>query len=158
MSVTALHTAIDTPIGPFHVAMHDGVATTSFAWDDDLRDLDPAPDALVARLEAYFTAADDDFADIDLADTSSFTASCWEAARRIQCGDVRTYAELAAMAGSPRAARAVGGAMRANPAPIIVPCHRVVASNGGLGGFSGHMAPGGMQLRAKRWLLEHERR
>jgi methylated-DNA-[protein]-cysteine S-methyltransferase len=56
---------------------------------------------------------------------------------RIPYGDVSTYKEVAAKAGSPRGARAAGNALGANPIPIVVPCHRVLASGGGLGGYGG---------------------
>lgn len=77
----------------------------------------------------------------------------WEAMQRIAPGKVRSYGELARELGS--SARAVGGACGANPLPVIVPCHRVVASGGGLGGFMGARAEG-FELGIKRWLLEHE--
>ena len=71
--------------------------------------------------------------------------------RAIPRGETLTYGEVAALAGSPGAARAVGTVMSTNPVPIIVPCHRVVGSAGGLGGFS---AAGG--VRTKRWMLDIE--
>lgn len=77
----------------------------------------------------------------------------WEAMQRIAPGEVRTYGDLARELGS--SARAVGGACGANPLPVIVPCHRVVASGGSLGGFMGARAEG-FELGIKRWLLEHE--
>lgn len=80
-----------------------------------------------------------------------FQRRVWAALRAIPAGETRTYGELAAELGS--SARAVGGACRANPVPIVVPCHRVVAVDG-LGGFSG--ATAGPRLAAKRWLLAHE--
>jgi methylated-DNA-[protein]-cysteine S-methyltransferase len=77
----------------------------------------------------------------------------WEAMQRIPGGEVRTYGDLAHDIKS--SARAVGGACGANPIPLIVPCHRVVAANHGLGGFMGQRAEG-FELSIKRWLLEHE--
>lgn len=77
----------------------------------------------------------------------------WEAMQRIPAGKTRSYGELAAELGS--SARAVGGACGANPIPLIVPCHRVIAAHGGLGGFMGQKAEG-FELTIKRWLLEHE--
>jgi methylated-DNA-[protein]-cysteine S-methyltransferase len=77
----------------------------------------------------------------------------WEAMQRIPAGTTRTYGELAAELGS--SARAVGGACGANPIPLIVPCHRVIAAHGGLGGFMGQKAEG-FELAIKRWLLGHE--
>ena len=77
----------------------------------------------------------------------------WEAMQRIPAGETRTYGELALELGS--SARAVGGACGANPIPLVVPCHRVIAANGALGGFMGAKAEG-FELAIKRWLLEHE--
>ena len=77
----------------------------------------------------------------------------WEAMQRIAAGRTRTYGELAAELGS--SARAVGGACGANPIPLVVPCHRVIAAHGGLGGFMGEKREG-FELGIKRWLLEHE--
>ena len=74
------------------------------------------------------------------------------ALRAIPYGEVRSYGELALQAGSPRAARAVGQVMAANPLPIIIPCHRVIAARGLLGGYSG-----GGGLVTKSWLLDFER-
>ena len=77
----------------------------------------------------------------------------WEAMQRIPAGSTRTYGELAAeLKSSPRA---VGGACGANPIPVVVPCHRVIAANRALGGFMGSREPG-FELGIKRWLLEHE--
>ncbi|MBI5137863.1 MAG: methylated-DNA--[protein]-cysteine S-methyltransferase [Nitrospirae bacterium] len=78
-----------------------------------------------------------------------FQLAVWQAARRIPPGQVRTYGELAGAIGRPRAARAVGQALGANPVPLLVPCHRVVAAGGALGGFTG-----GTALKAR--LLAHE--
>jgi methylated-DNA-[protein]-cysteine S-methyltransferase len=64
----------------------------------------------------------------------------WRALLRVKRGSVRTYQGLAKDAGSPRAVRAVGQAMARNPLPIVVPCHRVIASGGALGGYTGGVA------------------
>lgn len=89
---------------------------------------------------------------------SAFQQRVWQEISYIACGETLTYGELAGRIGS--AARAVGQACGANPYPIVVPCHRVVAStrglNGGLGGFA--HATDGFLLDIKRWLLEHEGR
>jgi methylated-DNA-[protein]-cysteine S-methyltransferase len=77
----------------------------------------------------------------------------WEAMQRIPAGSTRTYGELAAELRS--SARAVGGACGANPIPLIVPCHRIIAASGRIGGFMGAKAEG-FELGIKRWLLEHE--
>jgi methylated-DNA-[protein]-cysteine S-methyltransferase len=86
---------------------------------------------------------------VDLTGVPPFLVRCLLAARRIRYGQVRSYGWLAAAAGNPRAARAAGQAMARNPLPIIVPCHRVVAADGSLGGFGGG-------LEMKRALLELE--
>lgn len=82
---------------------------------------------------------------------SSFQRKIYQATAAIPRGKVRTYGELATKAGSPGAARAVGTCMASNPMPLIVPCHRVVGTNGGLGGFSG----GGLPVKMK--LLKSEK-
>ena len=86
---------------------------------------------------------------LDLAQGTPFQQAVWRALLEIPCGETRTYKQIAEQIGRPRAARAVGQAVGANPLPIVVPCHRVVAGNG-LGGFGGGLA-------MKRRLLEIER-
>ncbi|MCX8052274.1 MAG: methylated-DNA--[protein]-cysteine S-methyltransferase [Armatimonadetes bacterium] len=89
-------------------------------------------------LRGYFNGEKVDFSNvaIDLREYGLFYAKVILAARKIPYGTTVTYGELARMAGSPGAARAVGRAMALNKFPIVVPCHRVVASGGKLGGFS----------------------
>lgn len=87
---------------------------------------------------------------LDLKGTA-FQARVWEALRRIPAGEVRSYAEVAATIGSPSAVRAVGTACGRNPAALVIPCHRVVRSDGGLGGYR-------WGLEVKRALLEAETR
>jgi methylated-DNA-[protein]-cysteine S-methyltransferase len=77
----------------------------------------------------------------------------WEAMQRIPAGETRSYGEVAAMLHS--SARAVGGACGANPIPLVVPCHRIIAANRRIGGFMGARADG-FELGIKRWLLAHE--
>jgi O-6-methylguanine DNA methyltransferase len=74
---------------------------------------------------------------LDLAGATDFQTKVWDALRRIAAGATRSYGEVAAAIGVPKAARAVGSACGANPIPLLIPCHRVLASGGGLGGFSG---------------------
>jgi len=102
------------------------------------------------QIQEYFAGTRTTFTlKLDLrAVRSEFNASALEACRNIPFGHTLTYGELAERAGSPGAARAVGTAMSLNPVPIVVPCHRVVAT-GGLGGFTGGLAN-------KRALLAHE--
>jgi O-6-methylguanine DNA methyltransferase len=79
-----------------------------------------------------------------------FQMSVWKALRDIPYGETRTYAQIARATRHPKAFRAVGGANHSNPIGIIVPCHRVISSNGGLCGYGG-----GLEL--KKTLLDHER-
>jgi methylated-DNA-[protein]-cysteine S-methyltransferase len=88
---------------------------------------------------------------VDLSFVTPFQSDVYSSLCSIPFGETITYGELAALAGHPGKARAVGMAMRYNPAPIFVPCHRVVSASGKLGGWSG---PKGW----KEWLLEHEGR
>jgi methylated-DNA-[protein]-cysteine S-methyltransferase len=84
---------------------------------------------------------------------SPFAVSVLTACRDVRFGRTITYALLAKKAGRPAAARAVGRVMAKNPLPLIVPCHRVIRTDGALGGFS---APGGISLKSK--LLSHEKK
>jgi len=93
------------------------------------------------RLQRYFYGEKVSFPDsLDLSGATDFQKVVWNATRSIPCGETRTYAWVAQQIGSSHACRAVGGALARNIFPIIVPCHRVIASNGNLGGFSGGLA------------------
>ena len=81
-----------------------------------------------------------------------FQRKVWQGIAAIRCGKTRSYGDVAQELHS--GPRAVGGACRANPYPIVVPCHRVVAADGALGGFAG--SRGGLLINIKRWLLDHE--
>jgi methylated-DNA-[protein]-cysteine S-methyltransferase len=109
--------------------------------------------SLVRRLEAYAEEGIDDFRDvaIDPGPQSEFRRLVVDHCRQIPPGSTLTYGQLAAEAGRPRAARAVGRCMATNRIPLIVPCHRVVGSDGDLRGYS---ANGG--LRLKQTLLDLE--
>lgn len=103
------------------------------------------------RLERYFRGERVDFPDaLDLVGTS-FQREVWEMVRTIPYGETRSYARVAHQIGRPGAARAVGQAMRANPVPVIVPCHRVIGTRGDLRGYGG---PQGIPLKQR--LLEIE--
>lgn len=106
----------------------------------------PAAEAL----DKYLRGANVDLSvfPVDLTRCTAFEEATLQCARRIPRGSVATYSELAAKVGSPRAARAVGNALRRNPVPLFVPCHRVVGVSGP-GGF-------GWGLHVKRQLLELE--
>ena len=97
--------------------------------------------AVVEELMAYFAGELTRFSlRVDLRQVTPFTARVLRETRKIRFGRVTSYGELAARIGSRGASRAVGGALGRNPVPIIVPCHRVLARGGGLGGFTGGLA------------------
>lgn len=110
-----------------------------------------APEAVREAVAAYF-AGDHRALDgltVKTAGTD-FQRSVWAALRAIPAGETRTYGQLAAAIGNPRAVRAAGLANGQNPVAVIVPCHRVIGANGTLTGYAGG-------LERKRWLLDHER-
>ena len=108
---------------------------------------------VLARLQQYAEGEPVVFDDVtvSLEHLSSFQRRVVKACRAIPAGQRRTYGQLAAAAGSPGAARAVGQVMAGNRVPLVVPCHRVVASGGGLGGFS---APQGLAMKRRLLTLE----
>ena len=122
-------------------------------WPDAARDDWLLPE-VVAALDDYFAGRRARFdAPCDLSALTAFQRDVLAACAAVPAGRTVTYGELARRVGRPKAARAVGGAMAANPVPLVVPCHRVVGSGGQLGGFSA-----GCGTDLKRRLLEHERR
>lgn len=101
------------------------------------------------QIESYFTAGFTDFSiPLELWGTA-FQTTVWKAVAKIPAGETRSYADVAATIGRPRAVRAVGAAQAANPLPILIPCHRVIGTDGTLTGYAGG-------LDVKQWLLEHE--
>jgi len=141
-----------SPLGPITLVEEAG-RLTRLSWGKDTPDPRSDCSALLDRarlqLDAYFQGRHDGF-DLPLAPRgSAFQQKVWEALLRIPYGETWSYAALARRTGS--VARAVGQACGANPIPIVIPCHRVLAENGHLGGFS---AVGGSD--SKSWLLELE--
>ncbi len=110
----------------------------------------PAPVAVVNALAGYFAGDLDAIAKLRVATGGTpFQRAVWAALRRIPAGRTMSYGELAGELGRRGASRAVGLANGSNPIAIVVPCHRVIGSNGALTGYAGG-------LQRKRWLLEHE--
>ena len=116
------------------------------AQDDDSESIGDLPH----RLKCYLEGEPVDFLDkLDLAGTTRFQQRVWQITRTIPYGATRTYVWVAARLDSPEAARAVGQALGRNPLPIVIPCHRVIGSDGGLVGFGG-----GVEM--KKYLLRLE--
>lgn len=115
----------------------------------------PPPEiaSVIEKIRKHLQGDVQDFRNVavDLAGTTPFFREVYERTREIPPGQMRTYGEVAKAAGQPGAAQEVGQAMARNPVPIIVPCHRVSAAGGKLGGFS---APGGPATKAKLLALE----
>ena len=151
------HAPLESPIGRLWVAVSSrGLVSVTRGQDPDPdvrgRRLDPdAVAPALAELEAYFGGRLRSFEiPLDLAGAGTFNAAVWRAARQIPYGETVSYGELAAMAGYPRAARAVGNAMARCPLFPVVPCHRVIYADGSIGGW-------GADTWVKRWLLDLER-
>jgi methylated-DNA-[protein]-cysteine S-methyltransferase len=120
--------------------------------EEQIEEADWFPE-LRERLQDYFQGARVDFQDIalNLPQLTAFQSRVIQALQQVGYGELITYGELASKAGSPRAARAVGTVMAGNRIPVLIPCHRVVAAGGKLGGFS---APQGTSLKAHLLQLE----
>mgnify|MGYP001815825841 CR=1 FL=1 len=158
-------TTMESPVGPLTVGARSGrLCMVAFASDAGAvterleRHVGPLeqtagedPGGGVSALRRYF---DGDLAAFDELDVgpigTDFQRTVWAALRSVPVGETTSYGEIAASIDSPGAVRAVGSANGANPIVVIVPCHRVVRSDGSLGGYGGG-------LDRKRWLLAHER-
>ncbi len=108
---------------------------------------------LIAAIRAYAAGDEVDFSTVpvDLAGIDAFRLAIYEAARKLGFGETTTYGELARRAGHGGLPRETGAALGANPVPLIIPCHRIVAAGGKIGGFS---APGGSASKERMLALE----
>lgn len=149
---------VQTPIGDLVVWGEDHTLSgIGFADSPKSARLDPrwprddaAFAAVAEQLQAYFAGQLTRF-DLELATGGTqFQRRVWDALRSIPYGETTTYGELAVELGDPRAVRAVGTANGCNPISIVIPCHRVIGSDGSLTGYGGG-------LPRKQWLLSHER-
>lgn len=104
-----------------------------------------------AELEGYFSGKIQEFKTPLLPIGSSFQKRVWEELQKIPYGETRSYAEIAVAIGKPSAFRAAALANGANPFAVVIPCHRVINSNGNMGGYGGG-------IHRKEWLLKHERK
>lgn len=109
--------------------------------------------ALVRDIKAYADGADIDFSTVpvDLAGVDDFRLAIYDAARKLGFGETTTYGELAKRAGQAGLPRETGQALGANPVPLVIPCHRILAAGGRIGGFS---APGGSTTKERMLALE----
>ena len=145
----------DYPIGKIGIAESEGSVTHVFFREEECPSgYEAAETPLIkkaaAQLKEYFAGGRKDF-DLPLATHGTdFQKSVWSALMRIPSGETRSYKQVAEMIGKPLACRAVGMANNRNPIAIIIPCHRVIGSDGSLTGYGG-----GMEV--KRYLLELER-
>ena len=149
---------VPSPIGRLEIAS-DGEAITSLSIERagslPLEEFPENPDALLAtavvQLDEYFDGRRHDFdLPVRLVGTE-FQKAVWAQLRDLEWGEVASYGSVGLATGRPTAGRAVGGAVGANPIPIIVPCHRILAGNGKITGYSG-----GNGIPTKAWLLDHE--
>jgi methylated-DNA-[protein]-cysteine S-methyltransferase len=164
------YTSVDSPLGPLVVASTPKglvrVSYTEFRGEDDVleelaRRVSPrvleAParlDSVRRELDEYFEGRRHDFdVPIDWSYLAGFTREVLRATARIGFGQVSSYAGVAAEAGSPRAVRAAGNALGANPMPVVVPCHRVLRTGGSLGGYTGGLEKKEFLLRLEGALL-----
>jgi methylated-DNA-[protein]-cysteine S-methyltransferase len=162
------YTSVDSPLGPLMVAAtRDGLVRVSYTefrgeeatLEELARRVSPrvleAParlDPVRRELDEYFEGRREHFdVPIDWSHLAGFTREVLRATAKIGFGEVSTYAGVAAAAGSPRAVRAAGNALGANPMPVVVPCHRVLRTGGTLGGYTGG-------LEKKEFLLRLEGR
>ena len=108
---------------------------------------------LIVSIKAYAAGEDIDFSGVpvDLAGVDDFRLAIYDAARKLSYGETTTYGELAKRAGQPGLPRETGAALGANPVPLVIPCHRILAAGGKIGGFS---APGGSTTKEKMLAME----
>jgi methylated-DNA-[protein]-cysteine S-methyltransferase len=154
---------IDSPVGALTIASHDErVCVVWFGSEHEGRSLvsrwypkepvasAPDPGGAVAALSSYFAGDLNalDGVQVELRGTE-FQQRVWQQLRNVRAGTTASYQDIARAIGAGSAVRAVGAANGANPVPIIVPCHRIIGSNGSLTGYGGG-------LDRKRWLLAHE--
>jgi methylated-DNA-[protein]-cysteine S-methyltransferase len=165
MPMSVSMSTMDTPAGPFTAVVDADGAVLASGWTGDPgelvtvihRSLRPAEVREVADLGAVSRAVRDYHAgdlaaveDVPVRQLSGeFLAHAWEVLRKVRPGEPVTYTEYAALAGRPEAVRAAANACARNAAALFVPCHRVLRTDGSLGGFR-------WGLPVKRWLLDHE--
>jgi methylated-DNA-[protein]-cysteine S-methyltransferase len=146
--------SLETPIGRLWLSGTDAGLRSIVRADQPVGTIGVADagamDEALRELDEYFAGRRQRFdLRLDLSAATPFDAAVYRAAMDIPYGQTASYGELAAIAGSPRGARAVGGAMARCPLFPVVPCHRVIHADGSIRGW-------GRELWVKRWLLRHE--
>jgi methylated-DNA-[protein]-cysteine S-methyltransferase len=149
---------MDSPIGRIEVNADEGAITSlsierqgHLPWEELPERTSDVLEAARVQLDEYFRGERAEF-DLPLRLVGTpFQRQVWQLLGEVPFGDVLSYGEIGRSTGRPTAGRAVGGAVGANPVPIIVPCHRVLASDGRITGYSG-----GNGIPTKVWLLDHE--
>jgi methylated-DNA-[protein]-cysteine S-methyltransferase len=141
---------IPTPIGPLTIHVEGDALVQLDLEGTALPTVERDNAGIADRIDAYFEGEIDAIESVTVDATGTpFQKSVWAALRRIPAGETASYGEIAAAVGVPRAMRAVGRANATNPTALVVPCHRVIRSDGTIGGYGGG-------LDRKRWLLAHE--
>ncbi|ABZ83539.1 6-o-methylguanine DNA methyltransferase [Heliomicrobium modesticaldum Ice1] len=148
-----------SPIGLIEIrGSEQGIWTISFAEEADGHGqrqgtgrLPPCLQACARQLDEYFQGARQTFSLALAPRGTAFQRRVWDALAAIPFGESRSYRQIAEAVGNPKAVRAVGGANHNNPISIVIPCHRVIGSDGSLTGYAGG-------LWRKEWLLNHEKR
>ena len=152
---------IPNPLGRFRLAVdpdggvHGGWHHVGRLPDGGLEDADLLPD-LASWVEATARGLTEPPPPFQIPAGPEFFTACWNACQVIPVGSVLSYQQLACAAGRPAAHRAAGAAMRHNPSPLLIPCHRVIRSNGHLGGFAGRTDSEDAALILKNKLLKLE--
>ena len=145
-------TCYQTAIGPFEITGNQkGILTIIFGKEPSVTDSDlPAPmTECLRQLDEYFKGRRKKFNVPLLPEGTDFQKAVWRQLQKILFGRTASYGDVARAIGSPKAFRAVGNANNKNPIPLIIPCHRVIGSDGKLVGFGGG-------IWRKEWLLDHE--
>ena len=144
---------LSTAIGALRL-LSDGQALVRIEFEnahgyDGVERNDPVLDATAGQLLEYFDGLRRVF-DLPVAHTGTeFQRRVWQALSSIPYGELRSYRDIAQQLGNPKAVRAVGTANGSNPVPIVVPCHRVIGSDGSLAGYAG-----GIELKRRLLVLE----
>ncbi len=154
---------VETPLGTMYLAIRDGALREAGfveTWarpvvepgeDHQAEDLSEVAARMRDAVAAYFAGDVEALDQIEIdPDGTEFQRAVWQAIRDVPAGQTASYQEIAQAVGKPSAYRAVGTATGRNPVGIAVPCHRIVRSDGGLGGYGGG-------LHRKEWFLDHER-